>query len=316
MGIFYDPNSTSSTSQEKTLPTFTVSDNPKPLVMGVPDEPPAKRRRGRPRKNETPDTVSSEEIVRPTDTVQPTYEAYNETNMLLRISIGQLDEIARDTKMELDAIRANRTLKRKQDFIIGMTNNLVSTINAKVAAVREMNSSIAKAKDLDYKREKDMNAMVQAQMQSQNDSKVVMDLYNSMINSPEMSSNPNVLPFSNPGLIGSDIIRASVDTPPQGFNPDNGYLAYLNNMTPERNLMRYEDNPNVKQVVVLDQSTGSQTFQMMDMSTGQVIQNVPVLDQRFMEDTMIDLDKRIAKNKNLNQTYPLIVINEGVMNEY
>jgi hypothetical protein len=56
---------------------------------------------------------------------------------------------------------------------------------------------------------------------------------------------------------------------------------------------------------------------MMDMSTGQVIPNLPVYDQDFMQDTTLDLSKGIAKNLNLNETFPIVQINqESVMNQY
>ena len=54
----------------------------------------------------------------------------------------------------------------------------------------------------------------------------------------------------------------------------------------------------------------------MDVSTGQVIPNVPVMDNRFMEDTFLDLKNKIAKNNNLHESYPIVVINEGITKEY
>ena len=80
--------------------------------------------------------------------------------------------------------------------------------------------------------------------------------------------------------------------------------------------MRYESNPNVKQVVVFDAATGNRFFQMMDVSNGNVIPNVPVYDAMFLEDTTLDLKTKIAKNINLNETFPIIVINEGVTDQY
>ena len=81
-------------------------------------------------------------------------------------------------------------------------------------------------------------------------------------------------------------------------------------------MMRYENNPNIKQVVVFDAATGNKFFQMMDMSNGTVVPNVPVYDQMFMEDTTLDLNTKIAKNINLNETFPIVVINEGVTSQY
>ena len=55
---------------------------------------------------------------------------------------------------------------------------------------------------------------------------------------------------------------------------------------------------------------------MMDVVTGAVIPNVPVYDPMFLEDTTLDLKNKIAKNINLNETFPIIVINEGVTQQY
>ena len=52
------------------------------------------------------------------------------------------------------------------------------------------------------------------------------------------------------------------------------------------------------------------------MATGQPVPNVPVLDNRFMEDTTIDLRTKTAKNNNLHEVYPVIVINNDITKEY
>ena len=44
--------------------------------------------------------------------------------------------------------------------------------------------------------------------------------------------------------------------------------------------------------------------------------NLPTYDPMFMEDTTLDLDQGIARNLNLNETFPLIVINDGVTSNY
>ena len=54
----------------------------------------------------------------------------------------------------------------------------------------------------------------------------------------------------------------------------------------------------------------------MDMTTGQVINGLPTRDPMFLEDTTIDLRNKIAKNINLNETYPVVVINNEITKEY
>ena len=154
-----------------------------------------------------------------------------------------------------------------------------------------------------------------------NDDKYIADLYKSFITNPNMqATHPDMpqVPMINQGsMMGSGIIRANVDNSGNLAGGDQAYLNYMSNLTPEQNMMIYEQNPNVKQVVVFDHATGNKFFQMMDMSTGQVIPNLPVYDQDFMQDTTLDLSKGIAKNLNLNETFPIVQINqESVMNQY
>ena len=92
---------------------------------------------------------------------------------------------------------------------------------------------------------------------------------------------------------------------------DPGYQNFLSNMTPEQNAMRYEDNPNVKTVVVYDQSNGRKWFDVIDTSTGASIPNVPRPDDFLLDDTRPDLSNMVARNANINVTYPLVVVGQA-----
>ena len=46
------------------------------------------------------------------------------------------------------------------------------------------------------------------------------------------------------------------------------------------------------------------------MKTGQAVPNMPTMDPMFLEDVEINRQQGIATNRNLKETYPLIVINE------
>ena len=128
---------------------------------------------------------------------------------------------------------------------------------------------------------------------------------------------PQIPIINEASAMSSGIIRANVDKSGNLMGGDQAYLNYMGNLTPEQNLMLYEQNPNVKQVVVFDHSTGNKFFQYMDMSTGQVIPNLPTYDQDFMADTTLDLAKGVAKNLNLNETFPIVQINQdSIKNEY
>ncbi|MCM1215978.1 MAG: hypothetical protein NC548_15835 [Lachnospiraceae bacterium] len=275
-----------------------------------------KRKRGRPRKSET--TVSTGLITDGSSSEPanvPTMQTYYENTMALQSIAVQIDGLMRDVQTDLDQVRANRTMRNKYGIIGNLNENIATLINAKITAIKEINNSISKSNEMDYKREKDLKAA----QGSQNDDKYIMDMYNAFIQNPVGAKNPLGPTAIDATLLGSSgIIRAATDQPtqPVGFSPDNGYLSYVANMTPEQKLMTLEDNPNIKQVVVYDAATNNKVFQVMDMSTGQVINGVPVRDQMFMEGTTIDLKNRIAKNIDLNEIYPLVVINENVVNEY
>lgn len=283
------------------------------IVNDIPTE--VKKRRGRPRKTE----VDGNSIVRDqksNDEETSALSTYEETTNMLKGTLLQIDQLSAQIKQEFDSVSSNRTLKNKYSTMADLSENLVSLVNAKINAISKINDAISKSNDLDYKREKDRRAI----QSNVNDDKYLMDMYNAFIQNPSGLNNRAMLGPSSidATLAGDNIVRVADNQLQQqdAFNPDNGYLSYVANMTPEQRLMAIEDNPNIKMCVVFDASTGNKVFQMMDMSTGQAVPGLPVRDQMFMEDTTIDIKNHIAKNINLNETYPLVIINENVVKEY
>ncbi len=252
-------------------------------------------------------------IVKAESSSNETIKKYNDNNAMLVNTIGQLDILASELKTDLDEVRSSRTLKRKYDYLSMLSSNIGSTLSTKVQAIKELNNTIKNANDMDYRISKDNK-----DADAGNQDKYIMDMYNAFISSPVSTGaagmsmlGPNTSQMTLNNV--DNIVR--VDSNPQAA--DIGYQQFLNNMTPEQNLMRYESNPDVKQVVVYDQSNGNKFFQVMNTRTGEVIPNVPVRDAMFMEDTTIDTRNRIAKNINLNESYPLVILNEGKgMSEY
>ena len=271
------------------------------------------KRRGRPKKEDVNTGIIKAEGE--VEDISSIY-SYQATNAMLHETVQQIDMLALELKEELDNVRLSRTFKNKHNPMVGLADGLGKLLATKVSAISQINSSIGKANDLDYKREKDRRA---AEANTAADDKYLMDLYSSFIKNPMGNNQQDVL---GPNMMiastmGTNIVRADViDKANDGQIQDAGYLNYLSRMTPEQNMMFYENNPNVKTVVVYDSSTGNKFFQVMDISTGQAIPNVPVMDNRFMEDTYIDLKNKIARNNNLHESYPVIVINEGVVAEY
>lgn len=287
-----------------------------PVEGPVPDVVIDSKKRGRPRK----ETGNSNDIIRPAESVSssivedaPTSYSYMETNSLLRDTLSQIDIVNGELMQEFETIRRSRTANNKYNTLVGLSENIGSLISNRIQVIREMNATISKANELDYKKDKDRRA-ANANI---DDDKYISDLYKSFLQNPiNLAPNPQV-PQIDPSIFGSGVVRADL----KNGNIANGhvdmsYLNYLSNLSPEQNLMRYEGNNNVKQVVVFDAASGNKFFQYMDLTTMQPIPNVEPYDQMFMEDTTIDLKNKIAKNINLNETFPVVVINEGVTNQY
>lgn len=288
------------------------------LNLKDPDALPAetvKTRRGRPRKEEVA-TVNSTDIIKAEGAVEehPTIYSYSQMTSLLQETVQQVDMVAAELKEELDTAIMSRTMRNKQNYIIGLGSGIGKLLETKVSAITQINNCISKANEMDYKKEKDRR---DSQANQTADDKYIMDMYNSFIKNNVGNQNvlgPNIMDTTVSSINGTGIIRAMGDA--NNGQTDLGYLNYLSRLTPEQNMMFYENDPNVKTVVVYDESTGHKFFQVMNIATGQVVPNVPVLDNRFMEDTTIDLRTKTAKNNNLHETYPVVVINNDITKEY
>ena len=111
------------------------------------------------------------------------------------------------------------------------------------------------------------------------------------------------------------IAGSPVQTMAIGSQEEN-FANYLNNLTPQQNMMHLEENPNIQQVVVYNQENGARYFDVIDMSTGQSVPNAEKHDAMFLEDITIDLKNKVARNINIGETYPLVLIGQPLMNEY
>lgn len=293
------------------------------LVVSVPSIPVEQTEQKTKRKR----TVKkSDDIIRPdgnsvTVESQPTIDSYNQTSAMLEEAIREIDVIAVDLKTEMDAIKLNRNARNRTVAIGSLGETIGRLLETKISAIREINNSISKSNDMDYKKAKDLRA-AQAAMDS--DDKNIMALYNALIhqNTPVIPAGMTALPpqvtqlYANPDISRSPLVRAdnSVDS---GMNPvDQGFMNYIANATPEQNAMFYENDPNVQTVVVYDHADGRKYFQVMNVMTGQTLDNLPVPDIRFMDDTYLDMKTMTATNSNLNLKYPIVEINKGITSEY
>lgn len=290
-----------------------------------------KKRRGRPKKKaseetkdenylapifrDRADTSAAPEKLSGEVESTPTAYTYRETEGMLRETIGQIDALNGELMSEFNTIKNSRTMKNKYNVLVGISENVGSLIGNRISAIKEINNSITKSNDLDYKKLKD----IRASQADQNDDAYVANLYQAFLQNPQGAPNIPQIPQVDETVYGSGIVRATLNAAQveQGVPiADAGYMGYMANLTPEQNLMRYERDPNVKQVVVYDASTGNKYFQYMNMATGEAIANVPTYGEDIMQDTTLDLANGIAKNINLHEEFPIITINDQVTSQY
>lgn len=280
----------------------------------------AKKKRTRKKKDDKPEVINHAEEVN-----QTVYaDTYYDTNCLLRETIAEIDHTTAELKPELARILSTKTMTNKYKSLSDMTSSIGNLYNTKVSAIKELNNSIKAVNDLEYRRAKDNRAF-----ENQNgDDKAIMDLYNAFVSAPTSAGIPSTGSFSvlgpnvlNATLGGGNVIDA-VPADPAGLtynsisSDEAGYQNYLANLTPEQNAMLLESDPNIKEVVMYDAATGAKRFAIVDVRTNQEVPNMVPKDGMFLEDTSIDVRNKVARNTNLNQVWPLIVLNEGKMSEY
>lgn len=238
------------------------------------------------------------------------YESkYEENTAMLKTAAMQADLALADLQNDIKQIRSSRTLKKKYDYLAMMQGTVGQFINTKITAVRELNNTITKCNELELRRARDLKM---AEQQNQNDDKAIMDMYNAFIHTP-VSSGMTLGGVSMQDLTTQNNININTST---GMDDESGFDNYMNTLNPAQKLMMYENDPDVKQVVMYDEGSGSRWFEIMNTRTGEVIQGADKHDMMFMEDTVLDLNNDIAKNLNLGETYPIVRVGNSVVNIY
>ena len=280
------------------------------------DEQTEKKKRGRPKTKTLQDGttyVSNDNKDLPLhQSNEPYLETYNETTGLLRGAVSQIDVLQAETSKDLQDIRGSKTLRKKYDYISLLTGSMSTLISTKVTAVREINKVITDSHNLEMKRIKDLKMG----SDDQDDDKKLMDMYNAFVSTPVgIQASPlgpsitDITMYGNPGVVRNEMMQ----------DPNVGFQSYAQNLTANQNMMRLEGNPNIKTVVVLDQSTGNLFFDVVDKVTGQSIPNTEKPDPMFLleeQGLKLDLQNGIARNNNLDRTYDLIIVGNNIMREY
>ena len=241
----------------------------------------------------------------------PYEKKYEETTNLLKTSVAQLDAGLMELQNDVNQIRASKTLKRKYDYLSMLQGTMGQYIGTKVSALREINSTITKCNELELKRAKELHA----QQGEENIDKKVMDMYSAFISMPTDGGSP-LGPTVNQLTYSPSITGAMTNVITGETSEEAGYQNYLNNMSPSQRLSLYENDPNVQQVVVYDNRTNTKRFEVMNIATGEIIPNVDKRDMMFMDDTVIDLENHVARNINLNETYPVIEVGDRLADAY
>ncbi len=241
----------------------------------------------------------------------PYHESYNETNNMLKSVIYQSDTMSNEINRDLADIRRSKTLKKKYDYISLLSSTSSALLGTKVTAIRELNKSITDSHNLELRRTKELK-LTQAE---EDDDKKISDLYNAFISTPiGIGPGANFIPQSSELNF---VPAGAMEIGATGMNnTDVGYEKYLSGMTPEQNMMRYERDPNVKTVVKYQTDTGARWFDVIDLRTGESIDNTSKPSAMLLENLTIDVRNEIARDTNLDITYPLVIIGNKNIQEY
>lgn len=245
---------------------------------------------------------------------EPYDQKYNETNNMLRSTVAQIDTCLAEVHDDIEAIRSSKTMRSKYTYLSNLQGAMGTLIGNKIAAARELNSTISKCNDLELRRYKEARSAAMAE--EMDDTRRIQEMYQAFVSTPvggrfTQPLGPSTAEMSIAGN-GGIITSALGDD-----NLSRQYSDYVNNLTPaEHTMMMMESNPNIKQVVVYNQETGAKYFDVIDMTTGQSIPNADKHDAMFLEDVTINQRDLVATNTNLGETYPLVIVGQPILSEY
>ena len=237
-------------------------------------------------------------------------DTYQETDMMLKGSIYQLDQASSEISEDLAEIRRSRTLKNKYSYIADLSSARASMINTKISAIKELNNSIKNAHEFEIKRAKETKAM---EMQ-RDDVKSIQDMYSAFVSMPVQQGMNG--PFANPlGPSTMDFTLQNNMNPAVQYaismmnqNPDDGFNNYLNNMSPEQMTMLIEDNPNINQVIAYNPNTGAAEFRYFDSAQQRYIDGIPARSaEMFMGSMQFNFDTMTARSEDLNESFKIVM---------
>lgn len=277
-----------------------------------------KKKKGRPKK-ESSKIINGDNVIladQKSDRELSVFESktsyadtYDETNQLLKSTLQQMDIIQGELTTDLEQIRASRTLKKKYDYMAQIGGTISGILNTKISAIRELNKSITDAHNLDFKKFKELKI----NESDKDDNKSIMEMYKAFISTPVGTYNAPAMPspVDLTSINMNGVVRADI------LDSNESYVQQYNTVSPEQNMMLMEDNPDVSTVVKLDDTTGQMWFDVINLQTQESISNTPKPDAMFLDGITLDRYNKIARDRNLNRVYPLIIMNENSsLNQY
>lgn len=229
---------------------------------------------------------------------------YNETNNLIRGAILQADELGAEIRKDIEDVRSSKTLKGRYTYLVNLNASASSLLTTKISAIKELNSTITQVHNLELNRMK----ALKLDKADENDDMKMMDIYSAFVNTPIGTYTPAAPSIQDLTIgvngQGNNISAVEMVAQQQVGAP----------LTPEQNRMRMESNTNIQTVVRYDQTTGMRTFDVIDRNTGMSVPNYPRPDSFLLEDTTIDVANGIARNRNINTVWPLVIEGSNRMN--
>jgi len=290
--------------------SFFSSDSAKHITTDTVTDKPGKKRTTRPKVAVDGKVMPDKDLTNPIPgaAVESMDYAgsYMETSSMLRGAIAQADELNAGIMQDIQVVRDSKTLKSRYTYLTNLTSAAASTITAKISAIREINSSITQAHNLELNRLK----ALKVDKTEANDDMKMMDIYSAFVNTPIGVYTPNTPSFQD--ITTKPLPGGTVN--PIEMIPQSPIGQQQ--LTAEQARMRMENNPNIQVVVRFNQATGQRCFDVIDKTTGMSIPNYPRPDAFLLEDTTIDVHTGVARNRNINAVYPLIMDNGGAINEY
>lgn len=229
--------------------------------------------------------------------------------------LRQTEQLYQSVEEQLKFYRENKSAggKSRNLAMAELQNTQVSLMNTKLAAIREMNNMRNKINDLITKHDQMLKDTGE-----ENSDKAVMDSYYALINAPRYGLPTFTQPL-HPSSINTGVnLQGNVVTS-SPIITDNNVVPQqpisTESMNPIQQRMVLEKNPNIKTVVVYNQSTGDKWFDVVDVTTGQSIPNVPRPAQFLLDDVVPDFRNGVATNSNANMSYPLVLQGSRAIDE-